>query len=67
MVVKPFEDWLAKKFVVPMIRKTVFCSIVDSPPAIFTDSRAQKNAMDQKAILEKCLTPGHVIKILSRN
>ena len=39
--------------------KTVFCSIVDSPPAIFTGlARAKKNAMDQKAILEKCLTPG---------
>ena len=53
-LLNPFEDWLAKKFVVPMIRKTVFCSIVNSPPAIFTGLARKKMQW----------TKGHIGKVL---
>merc|ERR1711871_1123405 len=52
----PFQDWLFKKFVVPMLRQTLYCSLLDSPPSFLTGiARAKQNAEEQKAILTKCV------------
>eukprot|EP00943_MAST-04B_sp_MAST-4B-sp1_P009813 g9813.t1 len=58
-LLNPFQDFLFRKFVVPTVRQSLYCALIDSPPAFLTGlALAKKNAEAQKAVLTKCLTPG---------